>query len=73
MHTVYIHIDEHLDHDAMRSLQGDLSQLHHVSDVEVSDKTPHDILVEFDEAHITPMAILREPGRHGLHADVVSA
>lgn len=72
MHTVYIHIDEDLDSDAMRSLQGDLSQLHHVSDVEVNEKTPRDILVEFDEAHTSPMAILRELGRHGLHADIMS-
>ena len=71
MHTLYIHIDEDLGDQEMRSLQRDLQQLHDVSDVEVSDKTPHDILVEFDEAHISPMAILKELSRHGLRADIM--
>jgi hypothetical protein len=72
MHTVYIHIDEDLDGEGMRSLQGELARVRHITDVEVSERTPHDILVEFDEAHISPMAILREFNRHGLHADIMS-
>jgi len=29
--------------------------------------------VEFEEHHISPMAILRELNRHGVHADITSA
>ncbi|MGD2074598.1 MAG: hypothetical protein PVI91_05235 [Gammaproteobacteria bacterium] len=72
MHTVYIHIDEELGGQEMRSLQGDLAQVRYINDVEVNERIPHDLLVEFDETHISPMAILRELNRHGLHADIMS-
>jgi len=73
MHTVYIHIDEKLDETAMKALRGDLQKMHHVTDVEIDSKKPHDFLIEFEEGHISPMAILKEFSRHGLHADIVSA
>jgi hypothetical protein len=72
MHTIYIHIDEKLDEGGMRSLQQDLQGMNHVTDVEISNKTPHDILVEFEEDHITPMQILQEFGRRGIHADIMT-
>ena len=73
MHAIYIHIDENLDEAGMRSLSDDLKDVNHIVDVEINARTPHDMLVEFDEHHISPMAILRELSRHGVHADIVSA
>ena len=72
MHTVYIHIDEDLGIDDLERLRQDLLGMEHITDVEVNEKTPHDVLVEFEEDHITPMAILKEIGRQGLHADIMT-
>jgi len=72
MHTIYLRIDEDLDEGGMRALQDDLRSVGHITDVEVHPRTPHDILVEFEEQFISPMAILRELNRHGIHADIVS-
>ena len=73
MHTICIHIDEDLDEAGMSSLSNDLRSVNHIVDVEVNARTPHDMLVEFEEHHISPMAILRELSRHGIHADIMSA
>jgi hypothetical protein len=73
MHTIYIHIDENLDDSGMRSLQNELRGMPHITDVEINQKTPHDMLIEFEEEHISPMTILRELGKHGVHADIMSA
>ena len=72
MHTIYLRIDEDLDEPGMRALQDDLRSVGHITDVEVHPRTPHDILVEFEEEFISPMTILRELNRHGVHADIVS-
>ena len=72
MHTIYIHIDENLDEAGMRALSNDLKGVSHIVDVEINARTPHDMLVEFEERHISPMAILRELDRHGVHADIMS-
>lgn len=72
MHTVYIHIDESLDHDRLATLQTDLRKMDHITDVEVNDKTPHDVLVEFEEQHISPMTILEALSNKGVHADIMS-
>ena len=73
MHTLYIHIDEKLDAANMLSLKNELSNIRYINDVEISARSPHDMLVEFEEAHISPMFILKQLGRHGLHADIMSA
>ena len=73
MHTIYLRIDEDLDESSMRALRDELRGVGHITDVEVHVRTPHDMLVEFEEEYISPMAILRELGRHGVHADIVGA
>lgn len=73
MHTIYLRIEEELDESEMNALQLELSNIGPITDVEVHKRTPRDMLVEFEEADITPMAILRELGRHGVHADIMSA
>lgn len=73
MHTIYVRIDEDLDERNMRALQDDMRGVGHITNVEVHARTPHDMLIEFEEEYISPMAILRELGRHGVHGDIVSA
>jgi len=73
MHTVYIHIDETLDHDHLATLQTDLRKIDHIIGVEVNDKASHDVLIEFEEQHISPMAILEELSHQGVHADIMPA
>ncbi len=73
MHTIYIHIDEDLGEESMRSLSNELMGMEHIVDVEINARTPHDMLVEFEEHHISPMAILRELTKRGVHADIMSA
>ena len=72
MHTVYIHIEEKLSDQELRALESDLREVRHVTDVEIDAGKPHDILVEFEEAHLSPMTILKELSRHGLHGDIIS-
>ncbi len=72
MHTIYIRIDEDLDAKRMSSLQQDMRGVSHITDVEIHTKTPHDMLVEFEEDHISPMAILRELDRRGVHGDIMT-
>jgi len=73
MPTLYIHIDENLGEEGMRALSNDLMGMEHIVDVEINAKTPHDMLVEFEEHRISPMAILRGLTKHGVHADIMSA
>ncbi len=72
MHTIYIHIDENLDEQQQMVLKDDLEHMEAVSDVEVNARLPHDMLVEYEETRITPMAILRELHRCGVHGDIMS-
>ena len=72
MHTIYLRIDEDLDETGMSTLKEGMRGVSHIIDVEIYVRTPHDMLVEFEEEHISPMAILRELGRRGVHADIMS-
>lgn len=70
MHTVHIHIDERLGAAQLESLQQALMHRPHVANVSFSDRTPHDLLVEYDQHHIHPMDILHNIAYTGLHTDV---
>ena len=72
MHTIYLRIDEDLDESGMNSLREGMQSVSHITDVEINTRTPHDMLVEFEEDYISPMAILRELDRRGVHADIMS-
>lgn len=72
MHTIYIHIDEDLDERQLVSLRQELQHLEPVGDVEVNARLPHDMLVEYEETRITPMAILRKLHRCGVHCDIMT-
>lgn len=72
MNTVYIHIDENLDADRLHELKSVMRSLPHVSNVEINAAMPHDMLVEFEEHHNTPMAIISRLSRYGLHSDITA-
>ena len=72
MHTIYLRIDDDLDQTGMTTLQEGMRGVAYITDVEINARTPHDMLVEFEEEHISPMAILKELGRRGVRADIMS-
>jgi len=72
MNTVHIYISEALDNRHVQELRHDLLDTPWVNDVEISAQSPHDMLVEYQQEHITPMAILRKLNRYGVHTDVTA-
>lgn len=72
MNTVYIHIDEHLRAKKRVQLKRELMMLPYVHHIEIDAKSPHDLMVEFEEHHDVPMALLRRLQHHGLHPDILS-
>ncbi|HHJ13881.1 MAG TPA: hypothetical protein ENJ79_05820 [Gammaproteobacteria bacterium] len=72
MHTIYLHIDETLDEQELNDVRQALQGLDAVTDVEVNPSLPHDMLVEYEESRIKPMAILRELSQRGVHADIMT-
>ena len=73
MNTVYIHIDETLDTDTFHKLKDELLHVPYVSNVEMNLSNPHDLLVEYEEHHNTPIHILQALSSRGLHSDIMSA
>jgi hypothetical protein len=71
MHSVNIHIDETIDRGQMGSLCRELMTAPHVSNVELHEGNPHDMLVEYEEHHDMPMHLLQVLQQRGLHADIV--
>ena len=70
MHTVHIHVDESLSADQRHAIQELLMNRPFVANVLTHERTPHDLLVEYDEHHIHPMDILSNIAYTGLHTDV---
>lgn len=70
MQTVHIHIDETLGAAQLQNLEQALMHRPYVANVMVSEKSPHDLLVEYDQRHIHPMDILSNIAYAGLHTDV---
>ena len=72
MNTVYIHIDERLDAKRMGQLRQELLRVPYVSNVELNQKLPQDMLVEFEAHHNVPLTVLHRLSRRGLHPDIMS-
>ena len=72
MHTIQVHVDETLTKNQLSALQQKLLSIPHISDVSMSPEDPHDFFVDFEEAHNTPMAVIHELHREGLHPDIIS-
>jgi len=71
MHSINVHIDETLDSRDIDSLRNRIFNDPHVSNVELRQEMPHDILVEFEANHDVPMHVLEMLKAQGYHADIV--
>lgn len=71
MNYVNIHIDENIKAQEMGIICQQLMSAPHVSNVEVRQERPHDMLVEFEEHFNMPMRLLFMLKQQGLHADIV--
>lgn len=69
MHTVHIYISEGPDSPDLASLRSELLSDPHVANVQC---TPHELLVEYEERHVSPSHITGMLRRHGLHGDVTA-
>ncbi|MFK5912806.1 MAG: hypothetical protein QM484_00405 [Woeseiaceae bacterium] len=73
MHTIQVHIDENLSTEELNEVKQQMSQLPHVTNVEVDVRVPHDFLVEYENHYNIPMLVMDKLHHRGLHPDIVSA
>ena len=74
MHTIQIHINENISSREIGRLKNYLMQIPHITDVEMCQREPHDILVEYEEHRgVMPMDIVNSIKKMGYHTDVISA
>lgn len=71
MHSINVHIDETLNNVDIDGLRHRLLEDPFVRNVELNQKMPHDLLVEFDANHDVPLHVLAMFKAQGLHADIV--
>ena len=74
MHSVHLFIHETLDARLLGKVKELLARIPHVVGVDMSDKAPHDLYVDYEERHHdVPTKILSTLEQEGLHPDIVSA
>jgi len=73
MNTVRIYIDENLDTSRLHGLKQMIEAIPHVLDVEVSDKEPHEVMVDYEERNNMPVKLIEVLRQQGLHPDILSA
>jgi len=73
MHSIQIYIDEELDSKSLDDLRVLMQKLPHVTNVEINNARPHDMLVEYEEHYNIPMLVIDKLHHKGLHPDIISA
>lgn len=73
MHSIQVYIDEKLDSKSLNDLRVLMQELPHVTNVEINNAQPHDMLVEYEEHYNIPMLVIDKLHHKGLHPDIVSA
>ncbi|MDH5661182.1 MAG: hypothetical protein OEY65_09305 [Gammaproteobacteria bacterium] len=73
MHSIQIYIDEELDSKSLNDLRVLMQELPHVTNVEINNARPHDMLVEYEEHYNIPMLVIDKLHHKGLHPDIISA
>lgn len=73
MNTVRIYIDENLDTSHLHGLKQMIEAIPHVVDVEVSDKEPHEVVVDYEEQKNMPVKLIELLRNQGYHPDILSA
>ena len=72
MHTIHVHVDETLTNNQLGALRKKLMSIPHITDISMSPNDPNDFLVDFEEAHNTPITVMHELHQQGLYPDIVS-
>lgn len=73
MHSIQVYIDEELDSKSLNELKVLMQELPHVTNVEINNAQPHDMLVEYEEHYNIPMLVIDKLHHKGLHPDIISA
>jgi len=70
MNALHIYINKTLDTDSLDSLKTGLMDLEHVSDVECSAKSPHELVVEVDEHCSMAINVMNYLNQQGVSPDI---
>ena len=73
MHSIQVYIEDDLDSKSLDELKAQMQALPHVTNVEMSNLRPHDMLVEYEEHYNIPMLVMDKLHHKGLHPDIISA
>jgi len=73
MNTVRIYIDENLDSYRIQGLKQTIENIPHVLDVEISEKEPHEVVVDYEEQKNLPVKLIEILRQQGYHPDILSA
>jgi len=73
MNTVRIYIDENLDSYRIQGLKQTIEKIPHVLDVEISEKEPHEVVVDYEEQQNLPVKLIEILRQQGYHPDILSA
>jgi hypothetical protein len=73
MNTVRIYIDENLDASHLHGLEQLIKTVPHVVDVAISEREPHEVVVDYDEQQNMPVKLIELLRRQGYHPDILSA
>jgi len=73
MNTIQLYIEENLGPEQVSILREKLLHVPYVTDVEISDKSPHEFVVEFEAQQNMPMRIITFLKQQGYHPDIFSA
>ncbi|MBI1423476.1 MAG: hypothetical protein GC149_08435 [Gammaproteobacteria bacterium] len=73
MNTVRIYIDENLDTSHVQGLRQMLKNVPHVVNVAISDRDPHEVVVDYEERHNMPVKLIAVLRGQGYHPDILSA
>ncbi|MGD8783818.1 MAG: hypothetical protein PVG75_05245 [Thioalkalispiraceae bacterium] len=72
MNSVQLYIEEDLDEKTIANIKSMLMAIEHVVDVEISNKSPHEFVIDFEEHHNMPMRIIESLKEQGYHPDIFS-
>jgi hypothetical protein len=73
MNTVRIYIDENLDTSRLQGLKQLIKDIPHVVDVAISEKEPHEVVVDYEEQQNMPVKLIEVLRKQGYHPDILSA
>ena len=73
MHSIQVYIEDDLDSNSLSELKNLMQALPHVTNVEINNAQPHDLLVEYEEHYNIPMLVMDKLHHKGLHPDIISA